>query len=244
LSFLSQGKILAEVDSTNTYLLQHPELLFCTAEMQTQGRGRLHRQWLSPLAYNIYFSWRFVCKKPQALGGLSLAVAVMVRRALQQYDTALQPLLIKWPNDLLWPTGEKIAGILLELDASARDLAVIIGIGINGYLAPASRQQIERPLTDIFTQTLRPVKRNFLLALLIQQLVSGLAQFEQAGLSAFLPEWQAADALANKTLTLLQNEREIMGEYQGINQQGELLLRLSSGRLQSFQSGEVSIRFP
>jgi len=55
----------------------------CLAEMQTAGRGRLGRTWVSPYGQNIYvsFLWRFK-QGITGLSGLSLACGVSVCQAL------------------------------------------------------------------------------------------------------------------------------------------------------------------
>src|ERR1700722_20676584 len=79
------------IDSTNTYLLTQakkaiPSGYVCLANEQTAGRGRFSRSWYSPPGSNIYCSlfWRFT-HLHKDLSGLSLAVAVMIIKVLQQY---------------------------------------------------------------------------------------------------------------------------------------------------------------
>jgi len=67
-----------------------------------------------------------------ALGGpvLSLAAGLAVRAAIQQVDSQVIPDL-KWPNDVLI-SGEKVSGILTEMNAEAtRVRYIVVGVGIN-----------------------------------------------------------------------------------------------------------------
>jgi hypothetical protein len=51
---------------------QNSEIL-CAAEMQTAGKGRRGRQWISPFGRNVYLTHgRFVRRQLSELGGLSL----------------------------------------------------------------------------------------------------------------------------------------------------------------------------
>ena len=58
------------------------------AEMQTAGRGRRGREWISPFATNIYLSlaWRFN-EATASLDSLSLCVAVALARALRNHSS-------------------------------------------------------------------------------------------------------------------------------------------------------------
>jgi BirA family biotin operon repressor/biotin-[acetyl-CoA-carboxylase] ligase len=81
-------EIMDEVASTNTYLLRQASkgaahVTCIAAHVQTNGRGRRGRTWVSALGSSLTFSlsWRFDCGAA-ALSGLSLAVGVALIRAL------------------------------------------------------------------------------------------------------------------------------------------------------------------
>ncbi len=108
-----------EIDSTNTYALEHGEDgAVYVADRQTAGRGRHGRAWLSTPGVGLWFT-AAILSPPQ---GLVYAAALAVRNALTP-DCALR---IKWPNDLLL-NGKKVCGILVE---QRGDLAAL-GIGLN-----------------------------------------------------------------------------------------------------------------
>ena len=78
-----------DIDSTSSELARRipvlDDLSFVMAETQSGGRGRRGRTWLSPPGMNLYLS---VLKRFDAgfasLSGLSLAVGVMLIRALDE----------------------------------------------------------------------------------------------------------------------------------------------------------------
>jgi BirA family biotin operon repressor/biotin-[acetyl-CoA-carboxylase] ligase len=89
-SYLSGLEIYHQIDSTNRYLNELSQTTtasghVCFAEMQTEGKGRRGRQWVSPFGSNLYFSilWRYQ-QDPASIAGLSLAVGVAVIRALRE----------------------------------------------------------------------------------------------------------------------------------------------------------------
>jgi len=91
------------------------------AESQTQGRGRRGRVWESPQG-NLYFSVLLENTSDQLLSlrtGLALAEAI-------------QAGLLKWPNDLLAPDGQKLGGVLIETENERAFLRV----GLNVHVAP------------------------------------------------------------------------------------------------------------
>ncbi len=87
------------------------------ADLQTEGRGRLDRKWISPLG-GLYFS--IVLKINEKLPLIS---AIAVAQTLKKNDLDAK---IKWPNDILIK-NKKIAGILIE----CINEYAILGIGIN-----------------------------------------------------------------------------------------------------------------
>ena len=136
---LADVEVLTEIDSTNRRLVgRRPPAgaaNVCVAEFQHAGRGRRGRVWRTPLAGGLCLSvgWQFE-DMPSDLTALTLAVGVVVRRALARIahiDVAL-----KWPNDLVWDS-RKLGGILLELAAEAQGgCHVVAGIGLNVSLPP------------------------------------------------------------------------------------------------------------
>lgn len=239
LSRLAELKIFTEIDSTNSYLLEQAKLgapsgTACFAEQQTRGRGRLGRAWFSPFGANLYFSmlWRF---PETALGvsSLGVALAVMVAQVLHKYgiQSGVQ---LKWPNDVLI-AGRKLAGILLE---SNEPNSVVIGIGLNLDVSTAN----EKNWIDLLEVTGRPVQRNFLAGLLINELLAKLPNYAERGLRPYLAEWQMHDVLFNQEVVVHTPVQQIKGWMRGISERGELLLENENGLLQPFCYGEVSVR--
>lgn len=115
---------LDSVDSTNNYLKREKttENLCVRALMQTEGRGRMNRCFLSPRG-GLYFSVIFKCKNKQLA---TIAAGVVMAQCLNGST-------IKWPNDILI-NGKKACGILCECNNN--DDRIIVGIGINVKKAP------------------------------------------------------------------------------------------------------------
>jgi birA, biotin-[acetyl-CoA-carboxylase] ligase region len=246
-SRLARLDLFDQINSTNTYLLACAKTgmssgSVCFAESQSLGRGRLGRVWHSPRGANLYCSvlWRF-SEQQTTLSALSLAVAVMLADALQQYG--ILDVQLKWPNDV-WFAGRKLAGILLEsLPAEAGLIPVVIGVGLNVRLPSVDVHPETQAWIDVAEITNQSVERNRLAGLLVNALLSGLASFQELGLSGFLERWRRHDILCGKSVLVHTAQDVIPGVVVGISDQGELLLKKNDGVMQLFHCGEVSVRW-
>ena len=242
---LSDLQCMDCIDSTNHHLFQQinrqdPRVMACFAEQQTAGKGRRGRQWCSPYANNIYHSllWYFD-KDPSELMGLSLVIAVLVARSLRAFGIH-DGLELKWPNDIHWQS-QKLGGILIEMQAEPHEsCAVVIGIGINTRMTP--QNDFPYPVTSTEAILSKPSDRNRLAALLLNQLIAGLAAFQNEGIKNFLNEWRGLDSFQEKMVTLKSSQNEISGIMKGISDRGELLLEDTQGRISAHVSGDVSLR--
>ncbi|WP_047542012.1 biotin--[acetyl-CoA-carboxylase] ligase [Methylotenera versatilis] len=247
--------ILDEVASTNTYLMQQknvPHATCVAAHIQTNGKGRRGRTWVSQLGASLTFSlaWRFQCGAA-ALSGLSLAVGVALMRTLA--SLGVNQAQLKWPNDVLVldenRQGKKLAGILIELqgDLDGPSTAVI-GIGINLNLPKTVLESIDQPTTDLNkTAALnknnnQPINQNFLLGTLLKHLVSVLSNFEQLSFVGLRDEWLSYHAYHRQAVRmLLPNGTEVLGVVKNVADDGILLVDTPLG-LQRFSAGEISLR--
>jgi len=230
--------------STNEYLLDKiPNLTngqTCITEFQTAGRGRRGRQWISPFASHLYFSmyWRLEAGIEKA-SGLSLLVGIAVVNALEKLG--IQGVGLKWPNDLYYQ-GKKLAGILIELNAQASEVChCVIGIGINIRMPAHQADAIDQPWTDLNTINAQPIDRNHLSGLLITELQTLLADYEEKGLSPFLARWFELDCFLNQDVNLIMADKIQKGICRGINEQGALLLEVDQ-QVTPYIGGEISLR--
>jgi BirA family biotin operon repressor/biotin-[acetyl-CoA-carboxylase] ligase len=234
-----------ELDSTNARLLEKARQgkmtgHACLAERQTLGRGRRGRDWVSPFGGNLYCSllWRFGSGAAE-LGGLSLAVAVAVARALA--EAGMAELSLKWPNDILCQ-GRKLAGILLEVAGEAAGPChVVIGVGINIRMPAVAADEIAQPWVDMESLLGKAVARNRLAGGLLSQLIAAVREFETTGMAAFVEEWRSLDACAGREVVVQLAAGGVRGIAQGIDADGALLVA-HDGALRRYHSGEVSLR--
>lgn len=243
--------VLDEIGSTNTYLMQQsakgaPHVTCVAAHMQTQGKGRRGRAWVSQLGASLTFSllWRFQCGAA-ALSGMSLAVGVALIRALNHLGVTNAQL--KWPNDVLVQDaqgqGKKLAGILIELQGDMEGpSAAVIGIGINVQLPREVLNNIDQPATDCLQATGQVIDPNELLGVTLKHLSDVLQRYEQEGFVGVSEEWTRYHAYHQQEVRMLMpNGTETHGVVQGVAEDGILLVQTPLG-LQRFSAGEISLR--
>jgi BirA family biotin operon repressor/biotin-[acetyl-CoA-carboxylase] ligase len=107
-----------------------PEWTLVSAAHQTEGRGRLGREWVDAPGRALMFS--FVLRPdipPVRAGVLSLLAGACMATAIR--DVAGRQVTCKWPNDLMLRDA-KVGGILAE-SAIERDALryVVLGVGVN-----------------------------------------------------------------------------------------------------------------
>ena len=235
-------EVLEHIDSTNNYLKRNADLTgrrIVLSETQTGGRGRRGRAWYSPFGQNIYMSYAYPFKKDiSELNGLSLVVSMAMLAAIKEIGISTD-IMLKWPNDGVY-MGQKLMGNLVEVQSeSYGESLAVIGIGVNVNILSDDDNNITQSWTSLQKITGNHIDRNVLCIALIHNLNIYLEQFAKYGLREFIVQWQKFDYLYNQYITL--NNVEVSGIAKGINEQGNLLLELSSGEVKAFSSGETSI---
>lgn len=235
------------VDSTNTRLLeappaQDPRALF--AELQTAGRGRRGRQWVSPFGSNLYVSiaWSWP-SWPRELTALSLAIGAECALVLQ--DFGLADIRLKWPNDLL-VAQRKLGGILIEHRGEAGGACrVVIGIGINLHMAASQGERVTQAWINLDEALARHGRampgRNVLAAALLRRLQARLLAYEATGFAAVAPDWARLDASRDAAVRIHNGEQITDGIARGVDADGALLVDTADGRL-AVHAGEISLR--
>jgi BirA family biotin operon repressor/biotin-[acetyl-CoA-carboxylase] ligase len=239
--------VAAVVDSTNSRLLSaaaddDPQALF--AEMQTAGRGRRGRNWVSPFGANLYLSiaWTWAAWPPE-LSALSLAIGVAAARALAAHGIA--DVRLKWPNDLLID-DRKLGGILIEHRGEAGgSCRVVVGIGLNLSMAANQADAVTQAWINLDEARARhglpPVGRNAFASALLRELHDMLQTFAIDGFSSVAAEWSRFDATRDARVRILNGENVLEGIARGVDASGALLIDADDGR-HRIHAGEVSLR--
>lgn len=217
-----------QTGSTNTDLLAAaaagaPAGTVLIAELQSGGRGRLDRSWVSPAGAGLTFSVLLRPAPPvSSWGWLPLLTGLALARTL---GSAAR---LKWPNDLLFgPRGAKAAGILVQ---SGKD-AVVIGVGLN-----VTTSQAELPVetaTSLLLEGHRELDRAELLVGFLSRL-DGLytawqAHGGDAGSSGLAGGYRAACATLGADVSVDLGSHTLLGQAVDLDDNGRLLVRPTGG---------------
>jgi len=234
---------LGDVASTNLECMERARAgdagqLWITAVRQTGGRARRGRNWVSEPG-NLYSSLLLVDPAPwEALASLPLMVTLAVYEAVASVlpGEARAELKIKWPNDVLI-AGRKTAGILIEAEQLADGRrAVVIGCGIN---------VAHRPDTGLYPATClaeqgSAVTPQELFARLVVSMDQALTDWDQGrGLWRIRDGWIARAQGIGQPVTVNLPDRQIHGLFDGIDNEGRLMLAMPDGNKQMIASGDV-----
>ena len=202
---------------------------------QTQGRGRLGRNWQSSAGASLTFSLSMPLERAD-WSGLSLAVGVALAGAFDSEGSAIG---LKWPNDLWLRLGEapgrKVGGILIEAMGIGDHRMAVIGIGLN--VQPVHLAEAAASLSEIEPQ-LNPQAA---LARLMPPLVRALLSFEREGFAAFEAAYAQRDLLRGGPVVTTDAACP-RGEAVGVDADGALQVRDEAGQVHRIVSGEVSVR--
>lgn len=231
---------LDTVDSTNSYIREHPELWnsqFCTvaAREQTAGRGRHGCRWHSAAGLDLTFSLLFIPPAPPSgISGVTLLAGLGAYRAL--LPRLGEGLRLKWPNDLLHG-GKKIGGILCELfDAGGRP-AIIIGIGIN--VNSTGFPDFLDSATSMKIVTGRNHDTGPLLRDILEALTGILSGYQVPLEDGLLREWEAASSSLGAKVRYHRRDGMGRGIITGVDSRAFLLVRDEADARIVPYSGEV-----
>lgn len=211
------------------------------ADMQTAGRGRRGRDWVSPAGKDIYMSLllRPLCR-PEKASALTLVMALAVLEAIEEIVPGC--IGIKWPNDIVM-NGKKICGILTEMSAELDGIHyVVIGVGINVNQTEFDEELRERA-TSLMIETKSTVNRSSLVGRVMHYFEKNYELFEKSwDLSGLMERYNTFLANKDKEVRVLDPKGEYDGVARGINEKGELVVERSDGEKVLVYAGEVSVR--
>ncbi len=243
-------EVVESTGSTNADLLARalagePEGAVLAAEEQRAGRGRMGRTWTSPPGAALTFSVLLKPAVPLARRGwLPLLAGVAVATAVTQVTGVRTGL--KWPNDLL-AADAKLAGILAE---AASD-AVVVGIGLNVSTEPAELSRLlaparpgALPATSLRAAGATALDRASLLLAILGEFEHWYRAWQRAGgdpdRSGLRAEYTRLSATIGRTVRAeLPGGQALSGPVVGVDSDGRLLVRVSSGSEVAVAAGDV-----
>ena len=209
------------------------------SESQTNGRGRLNREFYSPKDKGIYLSLvlRPNLKMSDAFKITSFC-GVATANAIE--SLAGVKVGLKWVNDL-YINSKKVGGILTESTINGESGSldyVIVGIGVNVY-NDNYPDFIKNVATNIEKESGKKIDRNELIAKIVNNL-NGLESEVTSG--NYLKEYTNRQVILNKQVKVVLASEEFYATAVGIDENGALIVN-KNGELKTITAGDVSIRF-
>jgi BirA family biotin operon repressor/biotin-[acetyl-CoA-carboxylase] ligase len=212
--------------------------LVVTAEIQTAGRGRHGKRWVSP-AGNLHASLLARPEIPAARASELVFVAgVAVCDALAGLLPHDAPPRCKWPNDLL-VRGRKLAGILAEAaaDPSGRCAYVVVGIGIDVAHHPP---EAAWPATSLAASGAAGVDVEQVLARVVAEWDAWHSRWQAEGFAAIRAAWLERAYALGQTIELKRDTDARRGRFLGLDASGALVLETLAGRRETHHFGDVT----
>ena len=231
------------IDSTITWAVAHFNELadceFIAAAVQTAGRGRLDRKWISPRG-NLYTS--FILKDVSS-GLLGIAAGSLAVLDLVRALAPSERFHIKWPNDVFCGTA-KISGILSQYICPRNGFpgGLIVGIGVNLNMSREELAGATQEATSIAILTGQSCDWQ-----------AALPQFELAlrnraatlhnDPAALFAEWKNENGLLGKRVEFVAGDgSHLTGLVRDIADDGSVILDDDTGRTLTLNCGDVRLR--
>lgn len=242
---------LGSIDSTNTYALHlaeegYPHGTVVLADSQTGGKGRQGRGWYSPPGKNIYMS---IILRPQqawddkgALSILTIMAAVAVSEAIEKKSAI--PVRVKWPNDLMVSDEgvfKKAGGILAEARFMGNEcLFAVVGIGINvNLLRKDIPSEIIESATSLRLASSKDLDRSELMEGILRSFDEWYGHLMEGQKERIITKWKEISLTIGKDVKAIKGGKVIKGLAVDIDEDGKLLLQLSSGEIRRIDSGDI-----
>jgi BirA family biotin operon repressor/biotin-[acetyl-CoA-carboxylase] ligase len=233
---------IQSTDSTNNYANQQIRLggvsegtVFLTYE-QSAGRGQMKNRWESEpgqnLTFSVIFYPEFLEIRHQFM--LSKVITLGIYSAIAKY---VDPLKIKWPNDIYVGT-QKLGGILIENSVMSGLIKTsVAGIGLN-VNQTVFRSDAPNPVSlQLLTN------KHYDCEEILTEVLSGINYYYD------LLKTGEGDKINSEFISVLYRLNEInlfrtenedfQGKIIGVNEIGQLQIRKEDGKLLEFHFKEV-----
>jgi len=235
-----------KIDSTNSQAKAiaghgiHDGALVIT-DYQTQGQGRLKRQWVSPPKKNLLFSvvvYPFVA--PSKVFLMTVVASLAVCKSLNSLFNIKAG--IKWPNDV-YVNNRKICGVLTDVSLDQKRVKrVVVGIGLNVNVEPSLDQELGSLATSIKRETGRTQKRLPILKRILEEMDRLYKRFLSGEITHLRDEWLSYSIIFGKKVNIFSDGLQENGIAETIDEDGALILLTPGGERKKIVAGDVSLR--
>ncbi|NPB04270.1 MAG: biotin--[acetyl-CoA-carboxylase] ligase [Thermotogae bacterium] len=217
----SEGRVIRieRTDSTNDEAFRLKEKygvpLFVRADVQTAGRGRMGRRWISNLG-GLWMSGLFRKREDKDNLKLMIGAATVVKGVVSPLLKDL-PVELHFPNDI-FVKGRKLAGVLVE----EREGLVVVGVGLN------VNQKVP-PIPTATTMRLLTGKE-FPLDALSERIAEGLLEIYDLSFKEVFGRWREELATIGRRISVwVAGGGEVVGRLMDVDRDLVLHIRHEDG---------------
>jgi BirA family biotin operon repressor/biotin-[acetyl-CoA-carboxylase] ligase len=255
-----------QTGSTNTELKRlartgAPHGMLYVTDEQLVGRGRLERSWHAPPESSLLMSLLFRpgdLLKPGQIQQLTMLCTLAMADAIET-QTGLK-VKFKWPNDIVWEDGRKLAGVLAEAEIEGEQVNwVVIGMGLNVNVEFGDYTEAEpdrpgkpgtghAPLAQTATSLSMILGRDTadLRLPLLQGYLTNVERRYEALEHELSPraEWQRRLVGVGQAVrvSVMNETQPYEGVITGVDENGALRLRQADGTMVTIVAGDVTLR--
>jgi len=220
-----------ELPSTFDLAATVPPWSAIVARRQTRGRGRLGRSFVCDTGGLWLSAVLPAAPPPSRWQGFSLAVGEALLDALESLGVSAR---LRWPNDIM-VGSRKLSGILIEQrgpheNGESRDTAICVGLGMNVSNEPWNADPALRETACRLADFLPTATVESALPPILAALAAAHERFERDGLESIIAtlnkKWQP-----RRVTLALYGERDVSGIFQGLDANGDLLLKNDVGNI-------------
>lgn len=239
-TFWSSIVTLSETETTNDtakeMIRDCPCPTVVIADCLTAARGRRGRVFYAPKG-GLYMSCAFKPKvDSEDIQLITAAAATAVADAIDSIADITTD--IKWVNDIMYQ-GKKLCGILTEAEFSVENSEwrfIVIGMGINIIPLPKAFGVDAVSLEEISQNR---IDRNVLAAKILENLEKLIGNISSRN---FISDYIRRSCIIGKTVDIIKPSEVLIGKAVNIDENAALIVEYEDGRIETINSGEISVR--
>lgn len=223
------------MEEAKSYLEKNQSNLIVLADEQKMGRGRRGSKWIS-LPGNIYCSIALNTEFPLDKFFLfSIITLVSIKNSLSKLGVG--KIKFKWPNDIFFE-NKKLGGMILEpYHSKINKDYVIIGLGLNFSSSPSIKNY-----NTTYIQKLTSIENKMIFCeIFFNNFFYNLNNYLKKKKTNIILEFKESLMYLNQKIEIILNDKKnIIGTFKGINNDGSLILD-NGDKLISIYSGSIKI---
>ena len=230
------------LSSTNKFSLEkidyYPSDTVIRAQIQSAGRGRFDRKWISDKKDNCYISFILKpnIKYRENFANLTQYLSIVLCELICQFGVFPE---IKWPNDVLI-NGKKIAGILSEVSFSGEHFnGIVLGVGVNLNLQASEIAKLSIPATSLNIEISKHIDSDIFVEQLVEKFFENYDVLLKEGFSYFRAQYISFSNFIGKQVTIKNPNIQNLGMAINVCEDGAIEILTANGETKKFFSGDI-----